>query len=190
MSSQTSRRKSEAGVALILTVLMLLLVSALGLSALQHAGDEQTVAASSRRKLSLVYAADAALNVASDQLLNSGNQYPVYQIDNNECANMNMTWYAQETDPNTPWQGSGCGLFNDDSGLPVVVRTGTVDDPNPQIVQRVGRTAGAVQQINVNAAGTTSYGVYRVGVVAHEVGGGRAQVQAQITIAEGSVGYR
>ena len=190
MNHQISKLNSEAGVALILTVMLLLLVSALGLSALQHAGNEHTVSASSRKKLSLVYAADAALNVASDQLLNSGAQYPVYQIDGIECANMGMVWYAQDVDPNTPWQGSGCGLFNDNSGQPVVVRTGTVDDPTPQIVQRVGRTSGSVQQINVNAAGTISYGIYRVGVVAHEAGGGRAQVQAQITIAEGSAGYR
>lgn len=197
MKNHESKLQSEAGVALILTVMLLLLVSALGLSALQHAGDEKTVAASSRKKLSLVYAADAALSVASDQLLNGGSQYPTYRLDGTECATMidpatanPMTWYNQDIDPDTPWQGSGCGMFADPSGQPVVVRTGTVDDPNPQVVARVGRTYGQAQQINVGAAGTTSWGVYRVGIVAHEIGGGRAQVQAQISIPEGSASYR
>ena len=62
--------QSQQGIALVITVLLLLMISALGLAALRHAGDESTIAASSRRKLAVVYAADAAMNMMAERLLN------------------------------------------------------------------------------------------------------------------------
>ena len=159
-------RTRQEGVALILTVLMLLLISALGLSALQHAGDENAVAASSRRKLTVVYAADAALNMASDQLLNSATAYP-------DQTPLNVV-----------------NLFQDESGLNISARSGTIDNPVAQPIMRVGTTVASGSQLNVNSSNTTSYGVYRIGIVATDAGGGRAQVQAQITVAEGGGSYQ
>ena len=60
----------------------------------------------------------------------------------------------------------------------------------PQPILRVGRTSTSGSQLNVNAANTISYGVYRVSVVATDSAGGRAQLQSQLTVPEGALGYQ
>ena len=159
-------RHGEAGIALIVTVLLLLMISAIGVSALQSAGDEHALGASSRRKLGAVYAADAALSLISDQLLNGATPYP-------DLTPLDM--------PN---------LFTDDAGFAIAARSGTADTAVPQPILRVGRTSTSGSQLNVNAANTISYGVYRVSVVATDSAGGRAQLQSQLTVPEGALGYQ
>ncbi len=156
----------EEGVALIITVLLLMMVSAIGLSALQHAGDESTASASSRRKLATMYAADAAINVLADRLRNGQASSPTF---------------TQPMDEQT--------FMLTKSGLPIAVRTGTADNAVPMPIRKVGSAAGVGGQFNIGAAATQSYGIYRVSVVATDPGGGRTQIQAQFRVPEGSANY-
>src|SRR5262249_22480211 len=73
------RRQSihdERGVALLIAVVLLLMVSALGLMALQSAQDEATGSARGRRKTMALYAADSGLKLVEQQLAASSTQYP------------------------------------------------------------------------------------------------------------------
>ena len=53
----------EEGVALILAVLLLLLLSALGIAAIHHSGEEFAVSGSSRRSSFTFYAADSGIQL-------------------------------------------------------------------------------------------------------------------------------
>ncbi len=156
---------AESGIALIVTILLLLLISALGTAALQHAGDELTIGASSRRKLALIYVADSALSLVVDKLTTNA-QFP----------------------DTTPLDEPS--LLTNEAGLPFAARTGSTQTTVPQPVMRVGRTTAPGSQLNINSANTMSFGVYRAGVVALDSGGGRAQLQAQFIVAEGSMSYK
>ncbi|MEE8556506.1 MAG: PilX N-terminal domain-containing pilus assembly protein [Myxococcota bacterium] len=61
-------RKEEAGVAMILTILLLLLVSGIGIAAIEHAGEESVMAASSRRWTRTFFAADAGIQMALSRI--------------------------------------------------------------------------------------------------------------------------
>jgi len=158
--------RGERGIALIVTVLLLMMISAIGLAALRHAGDESVISASSRRKLSVVYAADSAMNVLAERLLTGNPSSSIY--------------LAPMDDPS---------LLTNEAGLPIAVRTGSVDSTVPQPVVRVGSAPGGGSQLNIGSAGTQSYGVYRASVVSSDAGGAQAQIQAQFRIAEGSGSY-
>ena len=167
MKTTNARSEGQEGIALIVTVLLLLMVSAIGISALQQAGDELTASSTSRRKVNVVYAADAALNVVINQVRTSAAAVGI---------------------PNTqPFTNPA--LMNDDAGFPIAAWTGTADNAVPQAIFKVGSTQGAKSQLNVNSANTYAYGVYRTGVAAADSAGGRAQVQAQFTVPEGAAGY-
>ena len=160
-----NRHTNDAGVALIVTILLLLMISALGVAALQHAGDEATDGVSSRRKLSMVYAADSGLALVLDKLTGT-TQFP-------------------DTSPvNEP------ALLIDAAGFPLGARTGNTQTSVPQAVMRVGRTTSPGSQLNVNSSNTLSFGVYRTGVVATDSGRGSVQLQAQYLIPEGAVSYK
>ena len=163
-TSITDRKPGEAGIALIVTVLLLLLVSALGTAALQNAGNESNVSVNSRRKLTVVYSADSALNLVIGKLT-TNSQFP------------------DTTPVDEP------SLLTDDGGYPISVRTGDTQTTVPQPVLRVGRTTAPGSQLNINSSNTLSFGVYRAGVVASDSGGGRAQLQAQFIVPEGAAGY-
>ena len=158
--------RGEHGIALIVTVLLLMMISAIGLAALRHAGDESVISASSRRKLAAVYAADAGMNVLAERLL-TGNP-------------SSATFLAPMNDPS---------LLTNEAGLPIAVRTGTADSTVPQPVVRVGSAPGGGSQLNIGSSSTQSYGVYRASIVAGDAGGAQAQIQAQFRIGEGSAAY-
>jgi Tfp pilus assembly protein PilX len=61
--------RDESGMALLISVIVLLLMSALALSALQHAGDEAVGSGSSRRKDATLYAAESGSSKVKLQLL-------------------------------------------------------------------------------------------------------------------------
>ncbi len=61
-------RRQEAGVAMILTILLLLLISGIGIAAIEHAGDESVMAGSSRRWTRTFFAADAGIQMAISQI--------------------------------------------------------------------------------------------------------------------------
>ncbi len=54
-------RRDEAGMALLIAVLMLLMISAIGVAAIDHSGDESESAGHERRTATTFYAADAGI---------------------------------------------------------------------------------------------------------------------------------
>lgn len=66
------RRGREAGFAMIIAVLLVLLTSAIAISAIEHSGTESAVSGRFRRSAVTFYAADAGIQVAVNQV----NQVP------------------------------------------------------------------------------------------------------------------
>jgi hypothetical protein len=66
-----SKGKREQGIALIIAVLLSLLVSALAVAAIDHAGAELSTAGSSRIVTRALHAADGGLQIARNQLVQS-----------------------------------------------------------------------------------------------------------------------
>lgn len=156
----------ERGIALLMTVILLLLISAIGVTALQHAQDEGVSGSSSRRKITTLYAADALLKLVTNQLAGSQSLFPdVSPIEQ-------------------------LGFVETHSGVFVDARTGSAESGAAQPIQRVGRTVRDGGQINTGSANTFSFGIYRASVVATDPGGGSAQLQAQYVINEGAASYR
>jgi hypothetical protein len=57
-------RRDQAGMALLIAILMLLMISAIGVAAIDHSGDESEVAGHERRTTITFYAADAGIQYA------------------------------------------------------------------------------------------------------------------------------
>ena len=160
------RGRGEAGIALLITVILLLLLSAIGLAALQSAHGEASAGGRSARKLRTFFAADGALSLVSGQLDQGNAQYP-------DTTALDETQFVQGR-----------------AGLYTRVRTGTSDNAVPQEIRLVGRTRREGDQLNVNAGNTFSFGIYRADVVATDPVGGRAELQAQYRVSEGADTYR
>jgi Tfp pilus assembly protein PilX len=158
--------KDQHGVALLIAVVLLLMVSALGLTALQSAQDEATGSARGRRKIMTLYAADSGLRLVEDQLASATAQYP----NRDPISNASVT-----TDH---WGGT------------TAIRTGTAETTVPQAIQRVSKGNLEGFQLNVNSAGSFSYGIYRTGIVATDTTGGVVELQAQYSVNEGSDSYK
>ena len=142
------------------------MISALGIAALQHAGDESAHGASSRRKLKAVFAADAALSVVEDRLMND--------------SPLSASYTAPMDEPT---------FLTNDWGMPIAVRSGTFDSTVPAALMRVGSARAKNAQLNVGSQAATQFAIYRTAVVASDPGGGRAQVQAQFKVPEGGTNY-
>ena len=166
MRIQTLR--DEHGMALLVAVVLLLMVSAIGLAALQSAQDEASGSGRARRKTMTLYAADSALTMVEDRLNVAKSQYP-------DTGVINNTTFMQDQ-----WGGA------------TAVRTGNSENPLAQPIVRVGASsqAAAGYQLNVNASGTFSYGIYRTGVVATDQTGGAVELQAQYSVNEGASSYK
>jgi hypothetical protein len=63
--------RDEAGVALILAVLLLLMISGIGIAAITHSGDDASLAGSTRRSTVTFYGADAGIQYAINQVRQS-----------------------------------------------------------------------------------------------------------------------
>ena len=151
---QTSEgERSERGVALILTILLLLIVSAIAVSSLNRAGDELQVGSASRRQLRNVAAAEAALKLVGQQLLTQ-----------------------PETTANAPIIVSN---FAPDMGSNTTVRTGTIGDSVPKEIELVGYTD---KQLIMGSPSFTGRRIYRVTVVASDPSGGNVQLEAQFSV--------
>ncbi len=159
-------RRDEAGLALLVTVILLLFLSAIGLGALQSAHGEAAAGGRSARKLRTFFAADSGLNLIQDRLDMGSSQYPdTTALDERQFM------------PNR-------------AGLYTEVRTGTSDNAVPQEIRLVGRARREGDQLNVNAGNTFSFGIYRADVLATDPVGGRAELQAQYRVSEGADTYR
>jgi Tfp pilus assembly protein PilX len=155
----------ESGIALVVTVLLLLLVSAIGISALNRAGDEKIVSTVSRRQVSNLSAAEAGLRLVQAQLEN------------------NTVGIPPDTALSRP------GLFQDVSGLFTGVRSGTVDTATAQKIQPVGYTIPDGSEVRTGGGGAAPRLVYRVNVVASDPSGGNVQVQAQFSVRNTGPGF-
>ena len=61
MTHDASPRRDQAGMALLIAILMLLMISAIGVAAIDHSGDESEIAGHERRTTTTFYAADAGI---------------------------------------------------------------------------------------------------------------------------------
>ena len=156
----------EDGMALLIAVILLLLISAIGLSALQSASGEAQSGSRSLRKLSTFFAADAAATMLTRQLNSTVNQYP-------DTTALNDANFIQ-----------------DQHGYFTAVRTGTADNAVPQSIRLVGHARQEGGALNVNSANTFTFGIYRADVVATDPTGGRVELQAQYSVSEGTDSYK
>ncbi|MCP4007806.1 MAG: hypothetical protein GY725_26790 [bacterium] len=166
MSSIPHRVRDQEGIALLIAVILLLMVSAIGLTALQSAQSESTGSGRSRAKVATLFAATAALEVVEQNLDQETSLYP-------STAPIDL--------PN---------FMVDQFGGSTAVRTGTTDSATPQAIQLVGHTPGEGGQLNVNSANTLSYGIYRANIVATNPGGSMVELQSQYSISEGAQTYK
>ncbi len=150
--------RSERGVALLLTILLLLIVSAIGVSSLNRAGDELQVASASRRQLRNVAAAEAALKLVGQQLFDA---------------------QAGTTAANSPIMVNN---FAPEMGLNTVVRTGTIgDDGTAKPIEFIGTAGGESGDLRIGYQ-PSKRRIYRVNVVATDPSGGNVQLQAQFSV--------
>lgn len=157
--------RDETGVALLIAVIFMLLISAIGLGALQSASGESSAGSRSMRKVRTLFAADSALGLVRERLDMGSSQYPdTTALDSPEF------------------------LQNDD--LFTAVRTGTSDTAVPQEILLVGRTRRDGDQLNINSGNSFTFGIYRTDVLATDPAGGRAELQAQYRVSEGADTYR
>ncbi len=157
--------RDESGMALLIAVVVMLMVSAVALSALDRARSENMGANAARRKVATLIAADAALRLVENQLLNSTGPSP-------------DTAPLQDTN-----------FIVGDNGLATAFRTGEIGSAAALPILKVGTTVKEGGQLNVGGAGTFTYGVYRAGIVATDPGGASVQLSAQWTALEGGSGY-
>ena len=154
--NQTER--TESGVALLLTILLLLIVSAIGVSSLNRAGDELTDSSGSRRRLRNVAAAEAGLKMVGQAL------FDAQATTGAAISSINVTNFASEM------------------GLSTIVRTGTIgDDGTPQPVQFIGTAGGENGDLRVGYQ-PSKRRIYRVNIVASDPSGGNVQLQAQFSV--------
>ena len=156
--ARTTHPHNDEGLALIIAVVVLLLLSAIGLAALQSAQSELTSGAHSRGKTRTLYAADAGLGLVRQQLANSASQY------------VDRTPIDQAT------------LLQDELGLFTEIRTGTADNAVPQEIVRIKSVIREGNQLNVNSANTFTTGIYRADVTAVDPTGGTVEIQAQFAV--------
>jgi len=161
-------RPNQEGIALIISLLFLLAVSAMGLSALSRAQDENVVGSASRRHLMHVMAADAGVKLALRQLESSGGASLNTQA--LDVANVD---------------GAGPGAIR--------IRSGTLGDPASQPIQFLqyvaDPTSGGQLNLGSGNGGGGQLAIYRVNIVADNATNAAVQVQAQIAIEAPSVGY-
>jgi Tfp pilus assembly protein PilX len=158
----------ERGAALLIAVVLLLLMSALGIAALQRSQDEASESGRSRRKDSTLYAAEAGLAVVQSNLLANYNTgtVPAFTIDQ----------------PN---------LVTDLYGNPIAVRSGRPENAAAQAIGATGAGAGESPDgflINMGTQNSQSFSAIRADIVATDAGNGTVHLQAQYRLHEGGGG--
>ena len=129
--------RDESGIALLVAVMLMLMVSAVALSALDRARQENLGSTAGRRKVATLIAADAGLRLVEDQLING----------------------AGSTPDTAPIADTAFISFG--NGLATSFRTGEIGSSAALPILKVGSTVKEGGQLNVGGAGTFSYGVYR-----------------------------
>ena len=157
--------RDESGIALLISVILMLMVSAVALSALDRARQENLGSTAGRRKVATLIAADAGLRLVENQLLTGAGPVP-------DTAPLEDVSFIMAS-----------------NGLATSFRTGEISSSAALPIMKVGSTVREGGQINVGGAGTFSYGVYRSGLVASDPGGASVQLNAQWSVLEGGAGY-
>lgn len=155
--SRRATANGERGIALLITILILLLVSAIGISALNRASDENLSAAASRRQVTNMAAAEAAMKLVERQLRT-----------------------AQGGASNAKAPISIPNFIPEQSGLSTAIRTGTIGTPAPQEIDLVGTVRDEDQDMRIGRS--VPRFIYRARVVATDPGGGNVQIHAQFGV--------
>jgi hypothetical protein len=167
--SGAERLRDERGMALLIAVVLLLLMSALGITALQHAQTEASASGRSRRKDATLYAGEAGLSMVQQRLLSN--------------------WGGATMAPFTIDEAS---MVTDGFGYPIAVRTGRPEDGDtaqPIGGSGTGRAEAADGfMLNLGNQGAQSFSAIRADVVATDSGDGMVHLQAQYRLHEGAGG--
>ena len=163
-----TEKRDQAGIALLIAVMLMLLISAIGLSALQSAGGEASASSRSARKLRTFFAADSGMTMVMQQL----------------DTTLTKAQYADSVIlDDTQFMQNYAGGFTQ-------VRTGTVDNATAQPVTRIRGIAPKGGALNVNSPNSFVLGIYRADVLATDPVGGRVELQVQLAVNEGSPSYK
>ena len=159
--------------ALLIAVILLLLMSALGLAALQHSGDESAGSGRSRRKDSTLYAAEAG-QAKAQQLL----------YESRDALGGGVDWTIDEP-----------AMVTDAYGNPIAVRMGTPGasglPSSPMTISQLAPKTGLKgtkqdngMQLNQGGYGTPRFSrkPWRVEITAQDVGNGLVHLQAQYAV--------
>jgi hypothetical protein len=154
--------------ALLIAVIVLLLMSALGLSALQHAGDEASGSGRSRRKDATLYAAESGLKMVAARM-------------------------AKQSNPEIPVVLNEQSLITDAFGNAITVVSGAPDKgelPVPVGIQADPNYPGELPEGEKLNTGTSSpiFHPVRADVTAMDSSRGMVHLQAQYKVYEGSGG--
>jgi len=160
--------RDERGAALLIAIVLLLLMSALGITALQHAQDEASASGRSRRKDATLYAAESGLAMVQSRLLSSYG---------------GATMAAFTVDEPT--------LVNDNFGNPIAVRSGRPENAVPEPIGAAGNGRAEAPDgymMNIGSQGAQSFSAVRADIVATDVADGMVHLQAQYRLHEGAGG--
>lgn len=163
-----SSARDESGMALLIAVVLLLLMSALGLTALQHAQDEASASGRARRKDSTLYAAEAGLALVQSRLLDN--------------------WGVAQPAPFTIDEAS---LVKDAFDNPIAVRSGRPENSVAQTISAAGGGSAAPPDgfmVNLGNQGAQAFTPVRADIVATDSSSGMVHLQAQYRVHEGSGG--
>ncbi len=157
-SIQLSKPTAEDGIAVLIAVILVLMISALAITTLQHSSQEAQSSGRARHQLRHLHAADGLLEVAVWQLI--ADEPFINQ------AAIDYTEFIQ--DPHSEVWTS--------------VRTGTLDAPAGQDIQKNG---GGQPRDGYSLDGPIRYFSYTVNVTASDENnatGGRLGLQAQYSV--------
>ncbi len=163
------RHPSEEGIALLIALLFLLVISALGVNALSRAQEENSSGASSRHRVVNLMAADAGIKLALNQLNSSSG-------------------FTLDTQPINIASLQGSSVIG-----ATKIRSGVLGDPTLLPIEFIQYVADAKAGSQLNQGSGNGGGgqiaIYRVNIVADSTAGGSVRVQAQLAVEAPSVGY-
>ncbi|MGH9888613.1 MAG: hypothetical protein ACREBE_23980 [bacterium] len=166
----SERLRDERGMALLIAVVLLLLMSALGITALQHAQTEASASGRSRRKDATLYAGEAGLSLVQERLLSN-------------WGGATMASFTIDED----------ALVTDGFGNAIAVRTGRPENSAAESVCGGGSGTGRAEasdgfMLNIGNQGAQSFSACRADVVATDTDEGMVHLQAQYRLHEGAGG--
>ncbi len=158
MSRLQTQLKDENGIALLIAVILMLLISAIGIAALQHAREESSGSGRSRHHTKNLHAADGVLQLVIQQL-------------------------AAENPANRQLPVDFANFIQDPlSGFWTSAQTGTDETAPAQPIRHCGNSSRSG-----DALGQFPRNIYCVDVLASD-GGGRVGLQAQYAVLDASGG--